>query len=340
MHVIRSVLRQTVALAVVMGLAGAAVAQTPAATATATTSSPAPAITKPARIIAWAGPGSAFDTLARMLADGLSERWGVSVTVENKVGAGGIVGTQYAARVPADGTTILITTNSAQILNFLLKDNLAFDPKRDFIPVSKLAEGQTTLAVSSKAPYATLAEFLQAGKTGQGLTYSSFANGSASHLLGEQLQRVSGATLIHVPYAGGEMAALTDLVGGRLDASFMSEGTALAQSKGGAVRVLAVTGNQRTQMLPDVPTFAEQGYGGLDLSGWIGMFLPAGSPPEAVAAWSSALQDLVASPGLNQRMVAMGFQPVGNSADAFAREFDQDFQRWTDIVTTTGFKPQ
>lgn len=339
MSLIRNLARATLAATAGMLVASGALAQATASSEAQPASKP-PTMDKPARIIAWAGPGSAFDTLARMLADGLSKKWNVSVTVENKVGAGGIVGTQYAARVPADGSTILITTNSAHILNFLLKDKLAFDPNRDFVPVSKLAEGQTTFAVSSNSPYNTLAEFLEAGKQGSGLTYSSFANGSASHLMGEQLQRLAGSNLIHVPYAGGEMAALTDLVGGRLDASFMSEGTALAQSQAGTVKVLGITGLQRTKTLPDVPTFEEQGYTGLDLSGWIGMFLPAGSPPEAVEAWSVALQELVASPEMNERMRAMGFEPVGNSSEAFAQDFKHDFDRWTEIVEVTGFKPQ
>lgn len=338
MSLIRNLARATAAATAGFLMAAGASAQTPSPADAAGTKSPV--IDKPARIIAWAGPGSAFDTLARMLADGLAKKWNVSVTVENKVGAGGIVGTQYAARVPADGNTILITTNSAQILNFLLKDKLAFDPNRDFVPVTKLAEGQTTFVVSSKSPYNTLAEFLEAGKQGDGLTYSSFANGSASHLMGEQLQRLSNSNLIHVPYAGGEMASLTDLVGGRLDAAFMSEGTALAQSEAGTVKVLGITGLQRTDTLPNVPTFEEQGYTGLDLSGWIGMFLPAGSPPEAVEAWSVALQELVASPEMNQRMRAMGFAPVGNTAAEFAQDFKRDFERWTEVVEVTGFKPQ
>lgn len=295
---------------------------------------------KPVRIIAWAGPGSAFDTLARMLADELSKRWNVVVTVENKVGAGGILGTQYVARAPADGYTILITTNSAQILNALLKPDLSFDPKRDFVPVSKLADGQTTFVVASSSPYKNLAEFLDAAKTGKGLTYSSFAIGSAMHLMGEELARASGANLIHVPYAGGEMAALTDLLGGRIDASFMSEGTAIAQSDAGKVRVLAITGNERTKKLPNVPTFSEQGFSELDLSGWIGMFLPAGSPEEAVQAWSKALQEIVASPAMNERMVAMGFQPVGSSAESFKAAFERDFNRWEEMVRATNFKPQ
>ena len=322
-------------------LLGAVTAATLLAAAPASAQAAEKFPTHPVRIITWAGPGGAFDTLARMLAEGLSQRWDETVTVENKVGAGGIVGTQQAARAAADGHTLLITTNSAHILNALLKENLSFDPRKDFTAVSKLADGQTTFAVAAASPYNSMAEFLAAAaKKEGGFSYASFAIGSASHLMGEHLQRISKAPLVHVPYANGEMAALTDVLGGRLDAVFMSEGTALAQTQGGKVKVLAITGNQRTAMSPDVPTFAEQGLGGLDLSGWIGMFVPAGTPEAVVQQLSDDIQAVVSGQQFNQRMVNMGFSPVGNGAEEFAAQYARDFERWAEMVKETGFTPQ
>lgn len=296
---------------------------------------------QPMRIITWAGAGSAFDVLARMLAENLGKRWAATVTVENRTGAGGIVGTDAAVRARPDGSTILITTNSAHILNQLLKAKLPFDTARDLQAVSKLADGQTVLAVAADAPYKTLKEFLDsAGEGSEGRTYSSFANGSASHLLGDYLQRLSKSKLIHVPYPGGEMAALTDLVGGRLDASFMSEGTYVNQSKAGKVKGLAITGPRRTKASPDVPTYGEQGYGEIDLTGWIGTFVPTGTPPAAIAALSTALQDFVKDPEVNARMDFLGFQPVGNSAQAFSVDVEKERVRWAELVKASGFQPQ
>src|SRR5690606_4682092 len=230
--------------------------------------------TKPVSFVTGVGAGSNNDIVLRMLAEDLRKRWGQAVTVENKPGAVGAIGSAFVARAAPDGYTLLLTSTGGQIHNALLKKGLAYDPVGDFDPISLVAEGTYCFVVDAASPYKTVQDFLDATQnTREGLTFGSWGPGSATHLLGETLAQHAKGEMLHVPYTG-EMGALTDLNGGRLDASWLGSGSAQTMAEAGRVRVLATTGSERSAQLPDVPTFNELGLDDLQVTGWIGIYAP------------------------------------------------------------------
>src|SRR5687768_8352120 len=222
------------------------------------------------RIVPFGTSGGPIDTIARLYADKLRERWKQTVLVEAKPGASGTLAADFVARAPADGHTLLFTLSLTHINNVVLQKNIPYDPVKDFEPLSQLATGGPALVAPASAPFNDLSGFVQyaKGKSG-GVSYGTWGTGSSAHLFGELLARQTGARLLHVPYKG-EAPAHLDMFGGALDVAWANPGTARNPARFGKIKVVGLTGSRRLQVIPGVALFTEQGYKGFDLDSWVG----------------------------------------------------------------------
>jgi len=293
------------------------------------------------RLVTWSGAGSTIDVFVRLMAESLSQRWGQAVIVENKLGAGGIVASEYVAGQAPDGYTILITTTTAQIHNALLRLKIPYDPVKSFDPVSMLVQGQYAFVVAKTAPYDNLRQFLDYAKSHpNGLSYGSWGQGSAANLMGDYLAKISGAHLVHVPYKSGEIGTMTDIVGGTLDSAFWAQGSARTFSQSGKIKVLAITGNQRNKALPDVPTFAEQGFANFDLPGWVGAYVPAGTSPAIIGKVATDMRDVLNEPKVQKHLADSGFDVVASSPAEFKARYADEYRKWQQLIKIVGFQPE
>ena len=304
----------------------------------AQTSAPWP--TKPVKIIMPSLPAGSPDRVTRMVAEKLSVRWGQPVVVEYKPGATTVIGTDFVARAPADGYTLLSTFTSLVQAPALLP-KVPWDAERDFTPIVQLIRSEVILLVRSESPYKTLGEFIAGAKTakanGAPLNYASFGNASSFHIYGEALKRGAGIDLTHIPYKG-ESASIVDLIGGQVVSSFNSIGTAMPHIKSGRVRPLALVGSVRSKVLPEVPTFGEAGVAKLDTSGWFGMLAPAGTPRSIVDKIANDTAQILALPEVTETLRGQGLEPTGLGPDAFARFLHEDLLRWKSLTQELGIK--
>ena len=207
---------------------------------------------------------------------------------------------------------------------------------KDFAPLSMLATGGPMVVARANAPYANLKEFVEfAKKSPKPLNYGTWGNGSSAHLFGELLQRQSGAALTHVAYKA-EAAVHTDLFGESLDFAWANPSTARTHTQAGKMKVLAVAGTRRVSAMPQVPTFSEQGFKGFDLDSWIGVFAPAKTTQPVLDAWTAALRDITAQPDIAGRLVAFGFEPLGNTPAQFVDAFKADYPRVAELIKAAG----
>ena len=301
---------------------------------------PAPWPTKPVKIIMPSLPAGSPDRVTRMVAEKLSVRWGQPVVVEYKPGATTVIGTDFVARAPADGYTLLSTFTSLVQAPALLP-KVPWDAERDFTPIVQLIRSEVILLVRSDSPYKTLGEFIAGAKTakanGAPLNYASFGNASSFHIYGEALKRGAGIDLTHIPYKG-EAASIVDLIGGQVVSSFNSIGTAMPHIKSGRVRPLALVGSVRSKVLPEVPTFGEAGVAKLDTSGWFGMLAPAGTPRSIVDKIANDTAQILALPEVTEILRGQGLEPTGLGPDAFARFLHEDLLRWKTLTQELGIK--
>jgi tripartite-type tricarboxylate transporter receptor subunit TctC len=287
------------------------------------------------RIVPFGTGGGPIDTLARVYADKLSQRWGQPVIVEAKPGASGIIAADFVAKSPADGHTVLFTLPLTHVNNAILQPRLPYHPVNDFQPLSMLATGGPMIVARAHAPYANLAEFIAFAKQKGRMTYGTWGNGSTAHLFGELLRRQSGADLVHVAYKA-EAAAHNDLFGEALDFAWANPATARAQTQGGKMKVLAIAGTRRVSIMPMVPTFAEQGLAGFDVDSWIGVYAPAKTPQPIVEAWTTALREATAMPDVAARLTAFGFEPLGNTPPQFIERYRADYPRMAELIKAAG----
>ena len=292
------------------------------------------------RIVPFGTAGGPIDTIARMYADKLRERWKQPVLVEAKPGASGTLAADFVARAPADGHTILFTLSLTHINNVVLQKNIPYDPVKDFEPLSQLATGGPALVAPASAPFDDLRGFVEyaRGKT-TGVSYGTWGTGSSAHLFGELLARQSGARLLHVPYKG-EAPAHLDMFGGALEIAWANPGTARNHVRSGKLKVLGLTGSRRLQVLPGVSLFTEQGFKGFDLDSWVGTYAPAKTPRQRVNEIAAALRDVTKLPEITARWIDMGFEPLGNTPDEFARNHRNDFPKWVEIIKAAGVNPE
>ena len=284
--------------------------------------------------------GGTNDIVGRLVSQKLGEVMGTSAVVENRPGAGGNIGTQVAARAPKDGYTLLMTISSSQAINPALYKNAGFDPVKDFKPISLIGAVPNVLLANPSFPARSMAELVALAKAKPGqYQYASAGNGTLNHLLGEMLNSMAGISLQHVPYKG-VAPALNDVLGGQLPMLFASLPSSLANIKAGKLRAIAVSGATRSPVLPDVPTVAETvpGYIG---TLWIGLFAPAGVPPDVLARLQDGMAKTLASKDLREKLEHQGVELAGSAEkpvtpEQFAALLSDDIAKWARIVKTSG----
>lgn len=287
------------------------------------------------RIVPFGTAGGPIDTLARVYADKLQQRWSQPVIIDAKPGASGIIAADYVAKAAPDGHTVMFTLPLSHVNNAILMSKLPYDPVKDFTPLSMLATGGPMLVTRASAPYNNLKEFVEFARKQKVMNYGTWGNGSSAHLFGELLKRQSGANLVHVAYKA-EAAAHNDLFGEALDFAWANPSTARAQIQGGRMKVLGIAGTRRVSTLPSVPTFAEQGFQGFDVDSWIGVYAPAKLPSSIQDTWVTALREITAMPDVQARLTAYGFEPLGNTPAQFMEVYKADFPRVSELIKAAG----
>ena len=290
---------------------------------------------KPVTVIVPQAPGGANDAIARIVAQKLTEALGQQFIVDNKPGAGGNIGTANAAKARNDGYTLLLTVNSAHVINPSLYKSTGFDPIKDFEPISPVATAGYVLVANNAFPPKTVAEFIAAAKAAPGkYTIASAGNGTLNHLIGEMLGKAAGIELTHVPYKGAS-AAVTDLVGGQVQVSVQSLPSSISFIKSGKLKVLGVVNEKRVSALPDTPTIGEtiKGFGSTP---WYGLFAPAGTPKAIVAQLQAALVKVLDAQDTKDKLAVVGCEPLKSTSEQFAALIKDDLPKWAKIVKESG----
>ena len=291
--------------------------------------------TRPVTVIVPQAPGGANDAIARVVAQKLTESLGQQFIVDNRPGAGGNIGTAAAAKGRNDGYTLLLTVNSAHVINPSLYKNTGFDPVKDFEPISSVATAGYVLVANNAFPPNNVAEFITAAKAAPGkYTIASAGNGTLNHLIGEMLGKAAGIELTHVPYKGAA-AAVTDLIGGQVQVSVQSLPSSISFIKSGKLKVLGVVNERRVAALPDTPTIGEtiKGFGSTP---WYGLFAPAGTPKAIVARLQAALSQVLDAPDTKDKLAAVGCEPFKSRSEQFAALVKDDLPKWAKIVKDSG----
>ena len=290
----------------------------------------------PIRIIVPFTAGGSADIFARVIGAKMSEAWSQQVVIDNRAGSGGVIGSEIAAKATPDGYTLMMGITANIAINPALYKKLPYDPVRDFAPVTLVASAPYVLVVSPTLAATTAQEFLALAKARPGeLNYASMGNGSAGHLTVELLTAMAGIKLTHIPYkAIGSV--LTDLGSGQVQVFFLGMLSAQAQLKGGKLRALAVTGSKRSPMLPDLPTIAEAGVRGYEVTGWYGVFAPSGTPRRIVLRLNAEIARVLKLPDVSQRLTAEGAEIMVNTPEQFAAFIKAEMAKWSKAVKLSG----
>jgi len=292
---------------------------------------------KAVRIVTPFAPGGGTDVFARILAQRFSEVFGQQFIVDNRPGAGSTTGTEFVARSPADGHTLLMTSASFTF-NPGLYPKLRYDSLKDFAPVSQVVRVPHVVLVLPSLPVKNLQDLVRIAKAKPGeVFYASSGPGSALHLAGALFAIQTNTQLTHVPYKGGPAAA-TAVMSGEATVSFSTIETVLSLIQAKRLRPLAVSTRERTPALPDVPTVMEAGYKDYEVIGWFGLFAPAGTPPAVVDALSTEISRMMTTPAMRDRAAQEGATPVGNKPAEFERFLRSEIAKWTPIIQKTGIK--
>jgi len=289
------------------------------------------------RIVSPFAPGGPNDIIARLVAQKLSEALGQGFVVENRTGAGGNLGTDFVAKAPADGYTLLFAGPGSLIINPLLT-KVPYDTARDFAPISIVATAPNVLVVHPSVPAKTVKELIALARAQPGrLNYASAGTGSTAHFAVALFATMAGVELAHVPYRGTG-PGVNDLVGGQVQLAIFGIPPVLPHVRSGKLRALAVTGKSRSPELPEVPTVDEAGVPGYEMNPWYGLLAPAGTPQAIVARLSSEVAKIVRSPDMREKLAAQGAEPVGGTPQDYAAAIRADTVLWTRIVRETGIK--
>jgi tripartite-type tricarboxylate transporter receptor subunit TctC len=295
---------------------------------------------KPIKLVIPYPPGGIGDTLARELAIQMSLRMGQPVVVESKPGASQMIGAEYVAKSAPDGYTIFLASLSSLVLNVYAQKTMPYDPVKDFAPVSMFFITPLYLVVNPQLPVKNVAEFIAYGKANPGkLTFGSIGTGSSLHLTGEMFKSAAGVDMLHVPYKGS-VPAVTDLLGGQIQAIFDAGTSSLPQVRAGKLRVLGVSSIKRASGTPDIPTIAEQGVPGFDASFWFGIVAPAATPKAVVQKLSSEINEILKQPAVRERYKSNGVEIAGSTPEEMAAQIQADMPRWTEIQRKAGIKPE
>jgi len=292
---------------------------------------------RPVKFIVPFPAGGPVDITGRALAQKLAELWGQPALVDNRAGAGGMVGAELAARAPADGHNLFVCSIHHTVLP-ALNPRMSYDIERDFAAVSFAARFPVVLVVHPSLPVKSVAELIALDKARPGtLAFASAGNGGGTHLAGELFNMLAGTKLQHVPYKGSA-PAMTDLLGNQVPIMFSDAPTALPQIRAGKVRALAVASVQRSSLLPDLPTVAETGLPGYEAYSWAGVLTPAATPRELVTRLSADIGRALAQPEVRQRLQDAGAEPAPGSPEAFAQLLHAERQKWAQVVKAANIR--
>jgi tripartite-type tricarboxylate transporter receptor subunit TctC len=290
---------------------------------------------RPVRAIVPFAPGGGADVVIRVLAPKMAEFLGQSVVVENRAGAGGNIGTEAAARAPADGYTVLVAT-AAQAINHSLTRNLGWDLIKDFTPVIGLVQNQTLLAVHPAVPASSVRELIALAKRDR-LTYASFGNGSTAHMSAELFKMMTGVDMVHVPYKGAA-PAVNDLIAGQVNVIFCDIAAILPQAKAGRAKPLGIGSAQRFSGLPEVPTVAEAGVPGFETGGFLALIAPAGTPRTAVDALNSATRRAMEVPEIKQKLEELAGIPIAGTPEQLGAFLRAEVDKFARIIRTANIR--
>ena len=287
---------------------------------------------RPVTLVVPFPPGGGTDTGARIVAEQLGKRWGQTVVVENKGGAAGQIGADLVAKAKPDGYTLLLGNIGTQAINPALYARLPYDPDKAFVPISLVAELPLAMMVNPGVPASSAAEFIALAKARPGQwSYSSSGSGGAPHLAAEMFKAQTGTFILHVPYRGGG-PAISDLIAGHVQLSFMTVLEASGHVKAGKLRALAVTGNKRVSALPEVPTLAESVLPGFNAISWLGLLAPAGTPAEIVAKIAADVRSVLSDEAVSARFLSLGGLPRATTPAEFERLIAEDRRRYGEII--------
>ncbi len=289
---------------------------------------------KPVKIYVPQNPGGTTDVLARYLADRLAKMWGQPVIVDYKPGAGGNIGADFVAKSPPDGYTLMMGYVGTQAVNGAIYKNLPYNPDKDFVAVASVATVPFMYVVNKDLGVATMAELIALAKTRQ-LNYATSGNGSLNHLMGEILNRSAGINILHVPYKGIAQA-VTDTIGGQVQALPIAVPSVIQYVRAGSVKPLAVTSTKRVSSLPDVPTMAESGVDALSFDSWFGLFAPAATPEPVVRKINQSINEILSTPDAATTFASVGAQTLSMSTQEFGDLVRKDTARWGRVARESG----
>lgn len=293
---------------------------------------------KPITFIVPFAAGSATDQIARAIGQGVTEASGQTVVIDNRPGASAMIGAQAAARAPADGYTVLITTNTTHAANEHLYKSLAYDPVADFAPITLLGKGGQIMVVRPDSPAKTVKDFLELARKHPGKL--SFGSGSSSsRVAGEQLQQMTGIELLHVPYKSNPLA-ITDLIGGQIDTMITDTATGLPQIKAGKLRALGVTSKTRSPLVPDVPTIDEAGVPGYEMGYWFAAYAPSGTPRPVIERLHALLTAATGAAVAQQFYKQTGTELATSTPEELAAFQKAESAKWGEIIRKAGIQPE
>lgn len=289
----------------------------------------------PVRPVKWISPfapGGGADITSRAIAAKLSSGLGQQIVVDNRGGAGGMIGVDLAAKSPPDGYTVVLGTIGPIAINPSLYKKMPYDPMRDLLPVSQAANALNVLVVHPSLPTGNVREFVALAKSRPGqLNYGSSGSGATDHLAGELFNALTGAKMVHVPYKGGAPAML-DLVSGNVQVVFSTVSTAIAAIDAKRVRPLAMTGNQRFQLMPELPTMSEAGLKGFEVNNWYGVFVPAGTPKDVVGRLNAEIVKALAASDVKKRLLDAGIVATSSTPEMFAAYVSAETAKWAKVI--------
>jgi len=293
---------------------------------------------RPIRIVIAFPAGGPTDFVGRLVADKVKDILGRPIIIENKAGANGALGADYAAKSEPDGTTLFLTTLGAVGVTPHMRSDVPYDSIRDFAPVTNVVLNTTLIVVREESPLKTMKDLVAAAKAKPGeMTFASTGVGSPPHLTLELLQGVAGVKFVHVPYRGAA-PALTDLLGGQVQLFAADAPVLMSSIKGGKIRALGAASGQRNPMLPDVPTLAEQGYPNIVVDNWYGLLAPAKTPPAIIAKINDAFVKAINDPVVKKKLIDSGAIPVADTPAEFGKFFKNEYDRWGKVVRASGMK--
>ena len=294
---------------------------------------------KPVRIVVPFAPGGSADVFGRFLAQRLQESLGQNFVIDNRPGAGSLVGTDAVAKSTPDGYTLLLMSNTHTV-NESLIPNRPFVLMRDFVPVAPINASDLVLVGKAALPANTLAELIRAAKARPGgMSYASSGPGTPYHMAGELFKAMAGISIVHIPYKGSG-GARTDVLGGQLEMMFDAIPTMSEHIKSGKVKALATTGRQRSAVLPEVPTMAEAGVPGYEATIWLGVMAPRGTPAAVVQKLNAEIGKITANPEVRKAWTAQGTTAMTMSVEEFTKYMNDDIAKWAHIVKVSGAKPE